>query len=353
MWRMIFAPFSFLVLAGCDFLDNSFNFTYSAGASYHFYEAGVHRPRKDNVSFPDSSPYPQDVVLYASAVSYPSCYDWRRDSCYGAVDASIILFRNADKIVEVPARGNPSHDRHHIISGRLYTEYFDGSSTIIFRDGESLIRVDGNCTLRGLVEKGDVCHLLLSPLSGSGFYYYQDGERILGADNGSLAISFSDTDAPESGSIYEDQGHVVFCFRRADGSLMHWYKIVDGRETLLSGVSGSAEGVRIEDGAPVVPYKRTFSDYLYYSDGEDSGIMVKWDSDGCVGLSAGSADYSYIDGRWCYVFPSCARYVGGCMYMALTPMTDEALPVLICGDDRIEYEFHGFFSNLSVNLEDR
>ncbi|MBQ4201717.1 MAG: hypothetical protein II648_05420, partial [Bacteroidales bacterium] len=70
-----------------------------------------------------------DTAFYVSAISFPPSYDWQKDTAFGATACTLKFFRGTEQLLSVcagPSKRISAHpDRHHIIDGKLYSEYFD------------------------------------------------------------------------------------------------------------------------------------------------------------------------------------------------------------------------------------
>ena len=143
--------------------------------------------------------------LYLSAVEYPKDYDWVRDTAHTSVDARILLFRDGECTVSIPA-GDSRHvstdpDTHWILGGHLYTSFSDGSQTYILRDGEESVRFDGAEDIRGMLLQEDLLWTLGQKIRGEGFSLRCDGTPMVENQQGLLI-----------GGLYEDAGDICFAY---------------------------------------------------------------------------------------------------------------------------------------------
>lgn len=181
--------------------------------------------------------------LYISGVSFPEGYDWRRDTAFGKVACNIFLIRDGEVVCNVPAGINGSADaapdRHHIISGHLYTEHHEPSQTIIQRDGKEILRYRGDETMRGmLLEQGKLLTLGQNRY-GHGFALRRNGKVLFSSDDGELLGSYSDKAYAESGALYDDDGTACFSYFSTREGRRSWH-FVDGEEESLLDSDGLA-----------------------------------------------------------------------------------------------------------------
>ena len=164
--------------------------------------------------------------LWVSAVEYPEGYDWKRDTARGLVACRLVLFRDGDRVLELPVRDgiSPDADMHRIAGGHLYTDFCTGEETVLCRDGKEIFRYKGRESLRGFFVGGDgEVHTLGQNRSGTGFSYRIDGKLIHEEAAGAL---FGE---PGGGSFrsgaFGNDGDVSFGFGTAGG---HYYLWRDG-----------------------------------------------------------------------------------------------------------------------------
>lgn len=165
---------------------------------------------------------------YAAALDYPEGYDWRT----GAEDEGvfIVMFADGVPVLKVPAGrkhevpGDPQRIR--IRSGHLYTDYTDGTVTVIKRDGEEILRYDGAEEAVALEYVEGRLHMLCVPETGSGFVYRVDGEAAVARDEGKLY-----------GGLEVWDGRVGFCFANQSRS----YEVRDGKVALVTPEEDTAE----------------------------------------------------------------------------------------------------------------
>lgn len=186
---------------------------------------GVHRTDSSSAGGPQAA---LDTTIYTFGMEFPESYDWRRDTAYGNVNCRVVLFANQKRILELdagPGTGlSADADMHRIWDGHLYSDSRSGKETIIFKDGDEIVRYPGNEMICGLMVHSGKVHTLGQDRSGKGFSYRIDGECILSDPEGRVTGDFYSSPL-ESGTIYLDGDAVCFGYRSGDGQ---WYAARDG-----------------------------------------------------------------------------------------------------------------------------
>lgn len=161
-------------------------------------------------------------VCYAVAFDYEDGYDWRVDSEKGTVRCTLILFADGVPVLKMPVgdRYEVSSDaaRHRVIAGNLYSDFSDGRTTVVKKNGKEIYRHQGSETvIKMVLNKGHI-HTLSYPAEGGGFIYRIDGEVRLQRSEGRLF---------EHMTVCEDT--VTFCFSQsvvtADGEVAGYYQV--------------------------------------------------------------------------------------------------------------------------------
>ncbi len=212
---------------------------------------------------------PEGNVLYAAGVEFPLSYDWRKDSAYGDVAAKIVVFAKQKRILEIPAgKGGVidlSADRNRLIKGRLYSYSLTDGMTSVLRDGKELFRYAGRENITGIIDDGENVHTLGEAVSGPGFSYRRNGEKIFADISGKIAGSphnFND----ENGTLHEDGGVIYFSFFSPERH--GWYLVKDG----------VAEAIPITKGISAIHDIRLFGGGIHILAADarsgDSGIYI-------------------------------------------------------------------------------
>jgi len=396
MLRVLAAVLLLMSGTACDWLEGGFGLSGNGngrvGRDGRSISSGSGDPLSDEPSVPLS-----DTTVWLSAVVFPQSYDWRRDSSYGAVDARIVLYRNFVEALNVPAYGNAAHDRHHVVSGHLYTEYEYGAETVFLRDGREIFRSPGRKTLRGLLEHGGSTYALACNMSGQGFTLYRDGVPMLVKDSGKPAGGFQEPAFASGGALYEDSGNCVFCYAETQPGAENWYEVRDGVEHAISASSSLPGTVRMVNRESVWPpsgmlcggrwsdvslwnldgavmsgnfeirsgpekavydfSSRTLTSLGYSGGtiyvGRETSAVVSWAEDGTVSVSTGKSPDLTPEGQWSYVYPSCGTVSGKHIFLALSPASSDGQPCFFDTGTLRAMDFHGFFTNVSLSVEER
>lgn len=166
-------------------------------------------------------------TVYASGLDYPEAYDWRGDPKKGEVKCSVVMFADGIPVLKVPVgdRWEVSSDasRHRIRGGCLYTDFTDGWTTVIKKDGLEAVRYKGAEEIACLeVHEGHI-HTLGCPKADGGFVYRIDGESVVARDSGSILSRLSVCG-----------GKTCFCFSIAQAdSTSRYYMVSDGKVSLV------------------------------------------------------------------------------------------------------------------------
>lgn len=194
------------------------------------------------VSLPDTS-------VYVSGVEFPEGYDWAVDSAYGSVRATLVLYRDSTRTLELQAGPGTTFsadpDMHRIAEGHLYTDYSSDKETIVCKDGKKLFRYGSAESITDfLLRDGDI-YTLGVPRSGGGLSFRRNGDELFGDDGGSLV-----------GRLHEDGGHLYFAYYTTTGvaeaiATRTYYIVEDGVPIRVSMEDGTSEvlDIKMIDGA--------------------------------------------------------------------------------------------------------
>lgn len=225
----------------------------------------------------EQPPVLYDTALFVAAVAFPEGYDWRRDTSYGSVTGRLVLYRDGELILSVPAGHGCTvsldHDMHHLAAGHLFTESCTADKTVIGRDGKDIFSYPGREFLCGLLVEGDNIFTLGQNRSGSGFSLRRNGEEMFARTEGTIPCHISDNPRYPGGALYRDGGHLYFSYFKPGpdaGGRRIWYIVEDGTETMVETKAGRTFDIRMKDGKLSV-------------------IAV---------LASGQKDWIYRDGSW-------------------------------------------------------
>ena len=346
-----------------------------------------------------------DTAFYVSAISFPPSYDWQKDTAFGATACTLKFFRGTEQLLSVcagPSQRISAHpDRHHIIDGKLYTEYFDSHGTTVKCNGETVAEWSGSESLLGILHKDGVLHTLGRGPSSLWFTYRRDGVPLMKVEGGEVFGGFDSCTCGPTGAIYEDGGAVCFAYKTSTGGVQRAYLVRDGVPEMMLGtpsvqildikqIGGGAAAFYREKSNAVLSFRGKPVDIYWggriiWVDGE---ILSLSGSPSVVGhfnrpLNArlnygvggegfnknlqGGSDFFYYGldenellsfnqprpGWESYYFFNrhCACMVGSNLAAVLTPRgrgTD--LPFLAFGKDTLRYNLYGFLSGVSVKI---
>ena len=341
-----------------------------------------------------------DTSIFVSAFRCMEDDGWWKsgDSFYIGDDFELVLFDDGEEILSLPvgvASGVSSNPAlHHIYEGHLYTEMFDSGFTIIGRDGVELLRLEGNESLRGILEDGQDIYTLFMDGSGSGLTYRKNGETLLRKED---CIAFGGFEKPsygQGGALYKDDSCVCFAFHPKNSG--ECFMVVDGEEHQVPVVPGNlcldARRIHSKDAVayikePGCSWKNSYlwpAEQLWYRTGEcfgkgaDAGFVALADFRGelisCMERKGGTLYWQEGIGLWglllrngvlslsapgmperileddCFFFsPCCATGFGEKRIIAVTPV--EGNPYYIYGDEVTELEgLNGLLTGIGVKV---
>lgn len=186
-------------------------------------------------------------TIYTVGLDYPDGYDWRSDPEKGMVRCRLVMFADGIPVLKLPV--GDAHEissdigRHRVRSGCLYTDFTDGNTTIVKKDGVEISRYEGAEDILCMEVYGGRLHSLSRPAGGSGFRYRVDGQLVLERDE---AVPFLHLD--------EHADSVRFCFsqvqRTASGKETGYYQVAAGtvRKIEMSDSVSKVWDMRMIDG---------------------------------------------------------------------------------------------------------
>jgi len=302
-----------------------------------------------------------DTVVYMTAVAFPEDYNWQRDTSFGGVAARIVLYRDGETVVEVPAGpgciASPDHDLHHLVNGRLYTEYCTSESTLIGRDGEVLFSYPGREFLCGLLVEGSDVYTLGQSRAGSGLSLRCNGRELFSSASGTPAAHISDRSDYPSGALYRDRGRLCFSYweTSADGSRT-WFIVEDGKAAPVSVPDGrTMYDIRLRDGEPDIrPVTSSRTRTYTYADGKwRAGVSFGTDGKMAVSAPVWPSPRYYSQG---VLFPSfrCACLSGPAFYIGMNPSGSGKGPFLWKdGTEAFRPGINGFITAVEAVAERR
>lgn len=166
----------------------------------------------------------KDTVLYVSALEFPEGYDWHRDSAYLGSGASIVLYRNGERVMTIPTGAanavGTGADMHHIIQGHIVTEYCGSAGTVVKLDGKEIFRSPQTEYIKGLLMDGDRLVSLTQRKNGKGFVYRCGDSVVMERSIGELIGALGTDNYFSSGALYQDKGNVCFAYRSPDNAVL-------------------------------------------------------------------------------------------------------------------------------------
>lgn len=169
-------------------------------------------------------------TCYAVGIDYPEGYDWKADPDKGNVKCRLVMFADGEPVLKIPVGDmyevSTDNSRHRLRSGHLYTDYTDGKTTVIKKDGTELLRYGFSEEVMSLVDHEGRIHTLGYPKDGDGFIYRVDGEVLVERPSGTVLNPLF---------IYD--GKVCFCFSQysesSTGQVLKYYLSENGKVSLL------------------------------------------------------------------------------------------------------------------------
>lgn len=298
---------------------------------------------------------PPDTVIYVSGVEFPDDYDWKRDTAYGEVSARIVLFRNGEKIVEIPTgpdeEASADPDRHHLIDGHIYTEWNSRAGTFIGRDGDRLFSYPEREILHGIQIDGE--HVWTLGQHERGITLRRDGEVIMGRDGCFIQGSILDRADYPGGALYSDSGHMYFSYWRPEtehSDRRAWFIVEDGKETQVRTEGDGIFDIRIKDGkmemtAVSIPQATT----VQYQYGEHQVLVIVY-HDGTMLVRNPPAGISKFSSGSYYFFSfRNSFFLDGELFLALTPQED-GKPFIWRNGKTTGLDINGFLTAVSVSV---
>ena len=198
---------------------------------------------------PAADPSPMSPSLtFVSAFDYPDGYDWRSDPDRGHVKCSLVVFREGLPVLKVPV-GNeysvsPDPDMHRIIDGHLYTDFSDGTETLLKKNGKPVLSYPGAEMICDMKVKGSDIYTLGHSRTGQGFALRLNGSVLLSREAGytferiliedtEVSVAFAEPIVSSSGTVeryYVMRGGKVTQVALRDDIKQVWDVAVYGEE---------------------------------------------------------------------------------------------------------------------------
>lgn len=230
------------VAAGCSWLEPPG----SGIARCDKFPRGGYSDGRSSDSTETGQQFIPDTIVWASAVQVPDDYYWPRDTAMGVMDAKLLLFKDDEQVLSLPVGAaygiSPNPETHHLIGGKLYTEFNSASGTQIRRDGELVCQYEGREVLKGLLPVMDDIFTLGLDKDDNSLVYRKNGTIMLKMD-GARALGGLGENAP---ALYMDGGHQYFAMHQSGST----YLVTDGSMKKADAMSNFVMDYRIADGVP-------------------------------------------------------------------------------------------------------
>lgn len=389
-----------LFVLSCEPLSN--NHKPGSSRQSHSSPRALSHLRDSSTVIPSSSAY------YYTTVSFPPDYDWRRDSSYGAVQASINLYRNDSLLLHIPTGSvaSPDADMHHFIQGHLYTQFRSGGRTVLAKDGQVILELEREAILAGLLPMDGKLYSLWRNREGDGFFLMEGDLELFSRSKGQPLGSLSLSAYAPSGALYSDLGKPCFCYRNGND----WYVVRESQETAVKKPYWTVFDMRSIDGQMCIfhqgstsasatfQYKDSYIDYslpqfkyfktgyIYANEGEPfcagagyegwdtdnpytivdfisgqsvvlpgNGIsqmsasplmLLFYSSDGKTGYYSSKTGIKYLQGSYYHLSPNAGINLDGKLHIALNPMEPGGMPGIWKDGEIQELEINGFISGI-------
>lgn len=184
-------------------------------------------------------------VCCVTAFEYPEGKDWRKEQ--DDTDVSLVMLAEGSPLLrmDVGEEWKVSSDpqRHRIENSHLYTDFTDGSTTVVRKDGILLCEWSGAEEVTALTETGGYLHTLSVPDAGEGFVYRIDGQPIVERQSGNLYQYFG-----------KDEEGVCFFFSQqtvtVQGTEERYYHVSGGKVNRIEMTEGAEAvmDIKLHDG---------------------------------------------------------------------------------------------------------
>lgn len=199
--------------------------------------------------------------LYLTAVVFADGYDWKTDSLPAARGAEILVLKDGEEMLRVPAGESLGPDRHRVQGGHLYQDGPEGQETVLRRDGKAVLRFGGQAALKGFLAAGDTLHSLWQFQEGG--IAYRVGRELLYEDPSGMAIGADEAPERPWGSFSRDGNRLYYSYYvpvRSGENVLKEYRTMQGALpfiTLPAGNVFEVGDVRVQEGVVYRVERRT------------------------------------------------------------------------------------------------
>lgn len=181
-------------------------------------------------------------AVWITAFRFPEGNDWMADDFR---DGELVLFRNGQEVLSLPAAKAPDPERHRVWEGALWTDRSDGKRTTVSRNGVPMFSFDGEERLTGfLILNGDVHTLGQRPGQG-GICYRMNGQELYAA-SGAVSLGSADDREWPGGALSSDGDGVFYSYAlplQKNGQTLWEYKVMRGNAVIGSVPAGQSVAV--------------------------------------------------------------------------------------------------------------
>lgn len=236
----------------------------AGGCSKSTYISG--RPREQRLTGRPRDPRPDTTGtagphLYLTAVVFAEGYDWKTDSLPAARGAEIVVLKDGEEVLRVPAGESLEPGRHRVQGGHLYQDGPSGKETVLQRDGKEVLRFAGQALLKGFLASGDTLHSLWQFQEGG--IAYRLGRELRYEDPAGIALGADEAPDRPWGAFSRDGNRLYYSYYvpvRMGESVLKEYRTMQGSapfNTLPAGNIYEVGDVRVKDGLVYRVERRT------------------------------------------------------------------------------------------------
>ncbi|MBP3203262.1 MAG: hypothetical protein J6M31_06650 [Bacteroidales bacterium] len=167
--------------------------------------------------------------IFATALSFPT-----------GGSPQVLLFKNGKRILTV--EGSEEPQRHRYKAGHLWTDFSDGTRTVLCRDGQEYCRFEGEELFMGFTVADGQVHSLGQRQGRDGFCYRTDGKEVFSSPSGTLLGTPWEQDWADG--AFSEQLHYSYGIPVWKGSELLWeYHLMRGAEAVKTFPVSQAEQV--------------------------------------------------------------------------------------------------------------
>ena len=219
------------------------------GRNLRMQDRYLHLVRKTDAPEKDST-IGKDPSVYYTALEFPSWAEWRDGDTRGG---EIVLYKDGEEQLRVPAGDNPDPERHRVRDGHLWTDCIEGKETVIACDGVPTLRYNGEEVLMGFLLVGRQIHTLGQRPGGQGFSYRIDGKEVFSDPAGVVVGTLNQREWP-GGALTKDLPGVCYSYGVPirSGDKTEWeYRVMCGdscMKMIPKGTSALLSDIRVQGG---------------------------------------------------------------------------------------------------------